>query len=334
MPEAAKVLSVFGALVKNESGYLETLTPSLSATTDGLLLAYQNRSGIPLTIEPQGFDGTPDVSPGGVTPDGRYAPGTRAVRVTIPHRAKTAQDGSALTLSVTPTHHRLMIAAGFTPAFAAGIWTYSLTPGPTGFGSLAAQLYGAGERFVLAGGYMNRRWSMPDTGPILDEFDLIGLLASAVTDTAVPTITYPYTAAVPATVRGCAALIGAYQPIIRSMTYNSNATYDQGRVDVANAIGHRGFARNGMTPTLEMVVEAAPLSTYDPYAAFAAATKADIQIDVALPGGGGRRHILRGCQLTRSPERVENGAVLDWRLTFAPSNTTPGSNDAVSEVWF
>jgi hypothetical protein len=329
MPEAAKVLSVFGALVAPESGY-GNLSPTFSTTNDGFLLALQTRTGIQASLSTPTFDGAPDLSPGGPTPDARFAPGALVHALTMPHRAKGS--GVALTNLTPPTHHDLMLAAGYTAAFAGGTWTYTPTLGPTGYGSAAMRLYGAGETWDVIGVYANRKWSVQNQGPFLDEFDTIGLLLNTIADGATPAVTYPYASVAPTQALGLTCTIGSWTPKIRSITVNDNGSYEQARVDVANALGHLGFARAALAPTIELVVEAEALSTFNPYTAFRNATRSLITISAGVTGNR-RVHTYRNCQLTTHPERVDNGTVLEWKLTFAPSPTTPGGNDAIVEAW-
>jgi hypothetical protein len=330
---APKAITVIGFQAKLEGSYNGGGTTS--STTDGIQLAEF------MDIQP-GYanDGT-RVAPPGTTgtqrraqPTGRFFKGTAKV--------EPRPFGAAYSASNVPSFHNLLRAAGFdavvTVTGGAEKWDYTPTPGPTSYGSLVADYFARGEQYHGTGIYSDFNFGFQKAGDVpLFEFPMMGLLGAAITDAAVPAITYPNNAnqdpPIASSIVFAFGLLTA--PKIRKIAFKMQRKI-QDRLD-ANGTSHGGFGPEHRIPVMEVTLESLPLTTtpflatagMDPYALFESANENALSFQF---GSAQYKRIKISCpkaQIMGEPKLDKEAQAALWTLSLQLNPSALNANDEI-----
>jgi hypothetical protein len=157
-------------------------------------------------------------------------------------------------------------------------WTYALES--TTLESVAARLFSRGQQHDLTGCYLDYGFTLdgPDEG--IFEFNIQGLLGLP-SDAALPAITY--LSHKPPLGRNVALSVNAFTTLIcRSIRFANNRTRTP-RANVnesASPNAHAGYAPGRRAPTLELVVEATALASFNPYTLRDNGTEFDVNFTI------------------------------------------------------
>lgn len=323
---ADKLITVLGFLAKLEGSYNAGAT--VTAADDGHQLAE-----LPEFTPEWGNDGVRGAPPATFGHQRKVAPTGRHGGIPLKLEAKGA--GSAYSASVVPQAHVLLRAAGFDAALTstAGAEKYVYTPtaGPTGFASLAGELYARGEKWPFTGGYLD--WELGADGPGIPlwAFTLRGLLTVDPTDVAVPSITYPLAAIDPAKAVGASLLsINAVTSLVlRSWSIKGNREIAP-RLNQNTAAGLAGFAPGRRAPTLELTFETPAKATFDPEALWKAATEMATTITVGSVQYKKFNAVMPKVQIASAPTFSADGNISLTTLSCQLNPSTLTANDELT----
>lgn len=324
---ADKQVVLYGLLAKAEGSYGGGAT--VAATADGIQLAE-----LPELEVGWAYEGEAPPAPGTYGLAKRRQPTGKTIRGVLRVEGKGA--GVAYSASVKPPDvHNLLLASGFsaTTVTTGGSEsvTYAPTAGPTGFGSLAGEMYSRGEKWPFTGLYANCAIVGENPGPAIFEFDSVALLGTRA-DSAVPTITYTYASIIPPKNENITLSLNAVTTLkVRSYRFETGASIDNPRINLNTTNAHAGFVRARRAPKLTVTVEAPLSSLLDVYTIEEAATNFAVSMTV-----GGTQYnkfslSLPQAQL-RARQTVEGPVALHEIECFAYCST-PTANDDVSLVF-
>lgn len=339
MPEATKLPTVIGLLLKLEASY--GAGGSVAAATDGFLLA---EPAIPaLEYLHDGAHAPPPAITGFQR---RVAPSGEQFSVPVKHEGKGP--GTAYSASVLPTPHVALRIGGFdsvvdTTASAEKV-TYTPSPGAVGFASALAEFYGRQQKWPGTAIYATLDRIAAD-GPVVPlwEFTMHGL-PGTIADSTVPAITYPFLTIDPPKATNIVFTLGnfASNAIVKRFELAMDGPTPTPRANQNVSSGHAGFGRGGRRqPMLTVAIEATALQTtpfhnangLDPYQLNKAAT----ELDCSLQVGGtqyNRYKIQPGkVQLAGPPEEDEVDGVACWVLKLQCNPTSINSNNDVSIIF-
>lgn len=335
MPVPAKLVTLHGLLGKEEATYGTAI--ALTTTSDGLLMQFTDRNQGNLWPITHAFDGDlgPSVANGAMTK--RAAPAGKSVGFSIPFRAKGA--GAAYATATVPNVHKILKASGFDGAVVTTAssekWTYTPTAEGTGYASLTLNGYTRGQMHALTGAVGTLTIQMDNQAPPTWVWDGRAI-AGAITDVAVPSITYPSFSVVPPSASSVAVAIGDFiTPVLLNATFTYNRGIDNPRVPISGT--HLGFVPSGHGPRWTMTIEATALvgSPYhtsaglDPYALRDAATSIPVSATVGTTQYNKYTISMPTAQLVNVTD-ANNGPTATWTLEFAAHSSTPVLNDDVS----
>jgi len=277
MAAPAKFVTVLGVLGKTEASY--GAGGSLSASTDGI-----QADELPKLVAAYANEGQRPAPPGTTGGQRKVAPSGKTGDLPLKHAPKLP--GAAYSSSVFFSAHNMLRWCGMDVAgsFVGGSekWTYTPTPGPSGYASGVMSLYVRGELWPFTGVLGDFTWGFK--GPEVPAFDFAfkGLLGTY-SDVSVPAITYPYDVrdAIKATNATC-SLFGVSQATLREATLKFNRGL-QPRLDVLSG-GHLGFAPTRRAPTLEVLVETPLIATQDFFSAYEQAINTAWSLNLANAG--------------------------------------------------
>lgn len=334
MAEAAKLITVLGGLFKEEATYGAGGT--VAAGTDGVALAYDDFEGAPMEYT-EDYDGSGAKFPGIAAARRRFTPSGRVVTGELPFYGLGA--GAAYSPTVFPNIHKLLLAAGFDALVdetaSSESWTYTPTPGFTGFGSLFGELYARGEMWPFTHGLCDLTVQVESAGPPKWMFNLIALLGDP-TDASVPAVTYSAVDAAKA--EQMVTNIGSYVPVlVKSATFAMGRSKDNARLALGSAGAHAGFSPEGRNPQLTMVIEATALEStpfhgatgIDPYQLKKLMTEIAVDITVGSVQYNQYTIALPQAQLVNVTPQAE-GPVATWELVFEGHSSDGASDDDVS----
>lgn len=323
MAAADKTVVVFGCLATPEASYASGAT--LVAGTHGVQMAE-----LPSFDPSYTYDGVRPIPPGTYGQSKRATPHGLALSTAIRMEGKGA-GGSTYSASVVPPNiHDFILASGYDGAVATNTWTYTPTPGPTGFDSLALELYGRGEVWPATGVYASMKIMGENEGPAIFEFDVRGILGTR-SDSAVPAITYPALTVMPPTCDNIALSINSVADlVVRSFEYDDAGSVDNPRVDL-NAAGHGGFVRGRRTPVLRVTIENPDSAQMDLVALETAATGFATTLQVGSSARNQFTLTMPQCQLRYALNDEDPTSLTD--IEVFPFTSTPIANDDVSLVF-
>lgn len=336
MAAPSKLVTIYALLAKLEASYGAGGAPS--PTTDGILLeerpkltlAYANDGARPATGLALGHQRR--VKPTGAT-----------VSFSAKHAAKGA--GAAYSASVWPSPHVLLRAAGFDAAVdvtgGAEKYTYTPTPGPTGYASAVLSAYLRGELMPITGALADlTSWSFDGPHVPVFEFALQGL-RGAISDANVPAVTYPGLALdAPRAVNVAFTLGNLTGAVVRKAMLKFGREISP-RLDVNAGGGHAGFAPGARKPMLEVTYETPALaltpftaaSTIDPYSLYEAGTEVAASLNIGSTQYDKYNWAFAKAQVAQAPEEDEDGPVALTKLTLQLNPSTIGANDELSLVF-
>lgn len=340
MPAPAKLVQIMGFLGKEEATYGTAI--AMTTTADGIQLQYENRD-YPWAAIGYAFDGDLGPSVGNLGTVLRAAKAGQSITFEAMTRAKGA--GVAYSASVFPSIHRLLKASGFDAASvttsAAEKWTYTPTGPGTGYTSLSTELYGRAEKFPCVGMIADWSFDFPNQGPPMHKFALSGLLNSAVTDVATPTITYPLTSIQAPLAQNVSLTLG-------SLTTNAvvlSGSFALGREILPRSVlsgsaGHLGFVPRGRTPEVKIVLEATALvgtpftsaTAFDPYNLESTGQNLAFTIQFGTAQYFRWKLTSVQAQVVGIAPQVVNG-IACWELTIRPYTSTPVAADDFTIVF-
>lgn len=335
-----KTQSKFGALVTMETTTYGSGTPALSAATDGFKI-YESpaiETGMQFKGEREGATGT---GVGRLTP---VAPGGRYGKVSLMHYWKGP--GVAYTGSSRSSFDRLVRMSGHTATVSGTtpneICTYAPQALDGVLSSGVAELYARGQKWTLKGAYCNKFVidAMAGLGVPKMTFDLAGILTSAPTDSAVPTIT-PFAPTIKnpkATALGFTFVTGGqtFTPICRGFRFTFEREMTE-RLDQVEATGsHAGYHLGDWTATLEVLFEATAVVTGSPFASPTAfdvyrvfENMGDVALVTTLGSVNYNQLILNGptAHLSDFAKEEAEGPIATWNATFQLDPSTEDAAD-------
>jgi hypothetical protein len=260
MPGAAgKLIKIFGVRAKIETTYG---TNSVPAAIDAIQLAENPQLAVAFAN-----DGARAMPPGTMGSQNRVVPSGRTGETTL--KFEPVGYGTAYSATNLPRGHALLRASGLDAAVVvtggAETVTYTPTPGPTGFASVSADLFARGQQYAMAA--ILGDLTIGAVGPVVPMAEVaIKGLVSAITDAAVPSLTYtPWLALAPPKAVNIAFTInGVSTLIVKSWQLKMNRALGA-RLD-QNSGGHAGWASGVRAPTLEIEIENPAIATFDPNA--------------------------------------------------------------------
>jgi hypothetical protein len=226
--------------------------------------------------------------------------------------------------------------AGLDPTFSGGVGSEQISYQPTadgaGYASGVLRAYARGQQYDLTGAYADGFTLEFELGGVPKiTFPLQGISSALPSDVSVPSITYP--TVLPPKASALALSLGGYSPArVRSgsLTFKRNISP---RLFDVSAQAHGGFSPGvDREATLEVVIEAAALSSFNPY------TYADAQTALSLAATiGGTQYNkftlnAANAQLLTADE-AEEGPVATWALSFALKASTVIASDEFTLVW-
>lgn len=313
-----------GMLVKVETTYGTDAAP---ASTDAVRFV-KPRPDIAIR---HAFDGAVGIQNGGYGVHMRIAPNGRNSTLTIRMHAKGR--GAAYTSSSVevPDIHRLLRACGFAAANTATggseKWDFTPTTATGTPASVTIWVYTRGELLKFTGGYGSVKITAEGIGIPVWEFTFVGIMAQAVTDVTLPSLTYTVPTVVPVAASGVTlAFANLTTPKLRSMTFDLGRTYDQMRQDQIAAGGLAGFQPGPREPTIELLVETSALqgspytatSAFEPYLLVANATSGAFSYTCGSVQYYRWKLISAQAQVIGEPELVDEGNVALSRLRLRP----------------
>lgn len=331
MGEVAKTIYVYGIAALTEASYGAGGSPNVA--TDGVLLAENPDVAIGYAN-----DGARPMPPGTMGYQLRTTPSGRTGSTTF--KVMAAGAGAAYSASVKPRAHALFRAAGFDAVVATGAgnesYTYTPTPGPTGYASAVIDCYSRGEKQTLSGAYASL--TITADGEVIPtlEFATQGLLALP-TDVACPAIAYD-TVVGPKSVGAGLLTLGNATGLILKKWQLKMTREITARLNQNTAAGHAGFAAGKRTPTLDLTVEATTrqgtpytaATAIDPDQLFEHASA--LAWSITVGGVQYNRLQISGqkAQLMAPPKAGGDGPTATWDLSFQLNPSSLGANDDVT----
>lgn len=318
---------VYGLTTKVEASY--NAGGALSTSTDGIQLAE-----LPELVPSYAQDGSRQPPPATTGMQRRVPPTGKTAALTAKLEPKGA--GAAYSASVVPNFHNLLRIAGFDAvgSFTGGSekWTYTPTPGPTGYGSGVANAYARGELYPLTGAYADFLFSADGDVVPLMEFPIQALLG-AVTDVAVPSITYPLATIDPPKSVGSTllSLNGVSTLIVRKWGVKMQRQITP-RLNQNAATGHAGYGVGRRNFTLEVTFETPTIATMDPLALYEGATQMVWSMQIGSVQYNRIKMNGSIAQIATAPKPDKDGPVPLTSLSIQLNPTVLGNNDEITIV--
>lgn len=331
---APKLLNRYGVLAALESTYLTAAT--LTDAGSGIGHIIENPEPVVDFVhngERNGLSMGTSARLARVGKSGRFS--------TLSLVTQAAGPGSAYSGSRFPSPHVLLRASGFdvTTVTTGGSESHTYAPTADQAASMASatvRVYTMGQQFDLTGYQVNELTIEAESGAVPTwTFNGMGVLASAPTDVTLPAITYgganrEAEVQPPAKFEAGTVTIGSWTPArVRGFRYTMSRVMEPRALD--NSTGnHGGWSIGERTHQLELRVESAALSAFNPYTNEVGATALS---NLALVVGGTqyRRYTLGNTTgitaLLADAEREADGPTALWRLVFDLFPSSPTAND-------
>ena len=316
-----KNILVLGLLADNESSYSGSI--SLSTTTDGIHVAE-----LPEFTIDYAYDGARPSPQGTAGVQRRVGPSGRTTTGTVSIEGKGKGSSYSSVNDTVNSLHPFIQASGLSGSFSGSSWVYQPTdPNSTQY-SLAMDVYTRGEKREIRGAYCNMSIATDNPAPPLFKFETQGIIGLPTTSAA-PTISYPSASVLPPKAVDVQFTVGGVSSlIIKSFEFNMNRDVAP-RMNINSNSGHAGFSPNRRNPTLNVVVEATALATYDPYTAFANGTSAAVSLTVGSTTGNKYTINAPQCVISALTDEAD-GPSATWNITFEAYATTPAANDDIT----
>lgn len=328
MTAVAKHLNKHGAMLAVETTAYGNGTPSLATATDGFLVIES-----PEMNPSWQFDGTRQ-GRGTLAADlAKVGAAGRKFAPDLVHEFRGPGAAGYTSSAVFSSVHLPIRASGLAGTFTTNHWDY--IPISDGFESLVAEIYVRGEKYNGKGIYIPK-WEWGADGKSVPRFTFHPMMiGSAVpADSAVATITYPYTSIVPPKAAGITLTLGSasFVPIVKSfnLRYEIQATE---RENELNANGdHFGWCLGNKVIELDLTLEstllasatASPYHTASQLHPFSAMEAGYVFTALSLIVGasGNRINITSTAIQIMSAKMSKNGNIAQWdgTLRFVPSN--------------
>ncbi len=320
-----KAVVVFGCLAATETAYNAGAT-TLVAATHGIQLAE-----LPSFDPSYAYDGNRPIPPGSYGQSRRSAPSGRTFASQLRMEAKGAGGATYSASVVPPNVHDFILASGYDGAVAANAWTYTPTPGPTGFDSLELEMYGRGELWPVQAAYCSMKIIGENEGPSIFEFDVRGILGTR-SDSAVPSITYSALTVVPPSNDNITLSINSVTDlVVRSYEFDDASSIENPRRDINVAGTHAGFVRGRRTPVFRCTVENPDTAQFNVWGLADAGTVFAASLVVGSVAFNTFTLTLAQCTMIASLNDEDPVSLVD--LEIFPHASTPIANDDVSLVF-
>ena len=329
----SKYIYAAGLLAKKEVTYNGGGSPS--AATDGVLI--DENLKIPASYA---NDGSRPAPPGILGHQRRVVPSARVVSFPIKVSAKGS--GAAYSSTVAPSGINVLLqAAGFDAAVAIGAGTESYTYTPTPFAntptSSVLNAYGRNQMYAITGAYTDL--VLEAQGPVVPTwvFTAHGVMAGAITDVALPAITYPALTLDPPKATNITFTLGSLTAaVVRKFTLKMGRHLAP-RLN-QNAGGHAGFAPGRRAPQLDVTFEATSLtgtpfttsSLIDPYQLFEAGTTLACSLNVGTVQYNRWSLTAGNAQIMAAPLDEDDGPTAMISLSLQLNPTAINNNDDVT----
>jgi hypothetical protein len=257
---APKVRNTWALCGKNEAAYgvAETLVPA----NDGIIALELPDVDIDQWI----FDGSRGRNPGGM-PRNRVAKGGRGGTLKVvtqfqgPAAAYSASNVSSVQrlLRACGTQMTLSVVGGSESE------TYVAEAGPAGLDSLTFNYWRQGQLYTLYGCYGT--FEIQADGPVVPTwtFDFSGIALDP-SDASIVSPGYPTFATLPPKAETISLSFNGVSTLIcQGYHFIANRPHDQVRKQQNAATSHAGFTPDMPAATMEILVEAVPLATLNPY---------------------------------------------------------------------
>lgn len=329
---APKAITVIGFQAKVEASY--NAGGTTASATDGIQLAEY----MDLQMK-YANDGTRVMPPGTTGTQRRAIPTGRTGVGTAKFEPRGA--GAAYSASVKPNVSTMMRAAGHdeTIVTTPGSESVAYTPtaGPTSYASFVADFFARGEQYHLTGGYSDFNFGFQKPGDVpLFEFPLMGLMAAgAITEAAVPNITYPSTD--PPVASSILFTLGTLTGAkVRKLGFKMGRKISE-RLD-ANGTTHGGFGPARRNPVLEVTLEALPWVTtpftgptaLDPYSLWESANENTLSFQFGSAQYKRIKFSAPKAQIMAEPKLEKEEQAALWTLSFQLNPSALNANDEYS----
>lgn len=318
-----KQVTLFGLLGDVEPSYGTGTPGTLSPATDGILLME------PAILTPDYIDdGERGLQPGAAGQMIRSFKSGLFSEFTP--RVAMRGAGVAYSASVVPPDlHTFLLISGHqgtvdtTPA--SEKWTYVPESGPTGFDSGFFRGYSRGQAYDMLGGYGSMMFHAEDVSAMFFEPTVTGFMTLP-TDVALPAITYVNAALKPPKFINVALNLNGVSSgwKVRSFSFTQNRELSP-RADGSGA-GHSGYTPGRRTPTIELVVEARALSTFNLFSLADQSTTMLLTFTCGSAQYNRMTFTANNFQITEA-EDDEDGATALWSITGICAASTPIAND-------
>ena len=228
--------------------------------------------------------------------------------------------GAVYSATVFPVNHVLKQILGLQAAVditgGSEKWTY--TPESDGFSSATVRVHSAQEQADLVGAY-GESLSISAEGPVIPTWEgrFRGIQDPIPVDLALPTIVYP-TELLPAKAVNISLSANAVTTLIlRGFTFNYERELTPRADDNSTGVttAHKGFTPGSRTATLELIVEAIALSTFNPYALWDGSTEMIVSFGVGATQYNKWTFAANQSILT-DVDKGDDGATATWILSF------------------
>ncbi len=326
---SAKTLNTYGSLAKVEAVY--GVAETLALATDFLLFVerpdvedayihdgsrvgrHPGTSGRPRRVAPSGKEG-------GFS--GMWE-GTGA--------------GVAYTAAILPVNHVLMEILGMEAAIDLTVSSEKVTytPESEGLDSATVRVHSAQEQTDLVGAY-GESLSISAEGPVIPTWEarIRGIQDPIPVDLALPVIVYP-TERLPAKAVNIGLSANAVTTLIlRGFTFNYERELTPRADDNSTGVttAHKGFTPGGRTATLELIVEAIALATFDPYSLWDGSTEMVVSFGVGATQYNKWTFAANQSILT-DVDKGDDGATATWILSFELATSGYSANDEFAIVY-
>lgn len=331
---ATKLPTIIGLAGIVEASY--NAGGAISSSTDGILLAAPATP----TLEYL-HDGAHQPPPGMAGYNRRVAPSGRGCSVPFQIEAKGA--AAAYSASQKANIDRLLKMAGFDETLVTTGGSESSSYAPTAGGAGAAfksgafNCYARQQLFPITGAYADLE--IVADGPVVPlwTFNTRGLVG-AISDAAVPDITYPDLTTDPPKAVNIQFTLGNFTGAkVRRFSFRLGRQITP-RANQNAASGHAGYTPSRRTPTLEVAIEATSLqatpfhaaAAIDPYNLFDAASNLACSLQVGSTQYNRWKLTAGAAQLMAPPqeEDAEDGAL--WVCQFQLNPSSINLNDDVT----
>lgn len=318
---APKMANRWGVLAKTEAPYGTFANPA--AATDGIIVVA--RPDVEMDWAFDGARAHPTLKR--VSKSGRF------------HKLALVQEpagpGSAYAAANLPNINTLMRMAGFDVTVDTTAGAEKATYAPTAPGSYVGgslEVYNRGQKYQVAGAYAQLKIELEAGGVPKFTFDAQGISQALPTDAPVPAITYAGAQLVdPAKADAPNLTIGGAVPArIKSLTLTQDRAIGARKADNTGGPRHGGFNPGEEDKyTLEAIIEATALATFNPYSLADLLTSQAVSFQVGATQYKKWTLTAPNAQLLTAPEQDEDNATL-WAVSLECKPSGFQKNDEIS----